>query len=66
MDKKRVNEILKVGDVICVKKKWDLFIKTIVKANGGIVVMDPFSGRVLALSGVLVLKKVNLIEPPKH
>jgi penicillin-binding protein 1A len=36
------------------------------KVNGGIVVMDPYTGRVLALSGGFSLKKVNLIEQHKH
>ena len=36
------------------------------KINGGIVVMDPYTGRVLALSGGFSFKIVNLIEPLKH
>ena len=40
-------------------------LKQLPKINGGIVVMDPYTGRVLALSGGLVLKKVNLIEQHK-
>ncbi len=51
--KKEFDELLKSGDVIYVKKiennKFSL--KQIPKINGGIVVMDPFTGRVLALSG---------------
>ena len=34
--------------------------------NGGIVVMDPYSGRVLAMSGGFSFKKVNLIEQHKQ
>ena len=51
--KKEFDEILKVGDIIYVKKIKDNFfsLKQIPKINGGIVVMDPFTGRVLALSG---------------
>ncbi|MDC3083733.1 PBP1A family penicillin-binding protein [Candidatus Pelagibacter sp.] len=51
--KKEFNELLKIGDVIYVKhieeNKYSL--KQIPKINGGIVVMDPYTGRVLALSG---------------
>ena len=45
--------ILKVNDIIYVKKiqkgKWNL--KQLPKINGGIVVMDPYTGRVLAMAG---------------
>ena len=51
--KKEFQELLSVGDIIYVKKtidnKYDL--KQLPKINGGIVVMDPYTGRVLALSG---------------
>ncbi len=45
--------MLKVGDLIYVKKVKDNFysLKQLPKINGGIVVMDPYTGRVLALSG---------------
>ena len=51
--KKEPNEILKEGDIIYVKKIKDnkFSLKQIPKINGGIVVMDPYTGRVLALSG---------------
>ncbi len=51
--KKEFNEILKIGDVIFAKKIKDnkFALKQIPKINGGIVVMDPYTGRVLALSG---------------
>ena len=51
--KKEFNEIFKIGDLIYVKKISDnkFSLKQIPKINGGIVVMDPFTGRVLALSG---------------
>ncbi len=51
--KKEFKEILKVGDLIYVKKiKDNLYsLKQLPKINGGIVVMDPYTGRVLALSG---------------
>ena len=45
--------IIKVNDIIYVKKikknKWSL--KQLPKINGGIVVMDPYTGRVLAMAG---------------
>ena len=51
--KKEFSDLLKVGDVIHVKKIVDrkYSLKQIPKINGGIVVMDPYTGRVLALSG---------------
>ena len=51
--KKEFNKILKIGDVIYVKNiKNNLFsLKQIPKANGGIIVLDPYTGRVLAMSG---------------
>jgi penicillin-binding protein 1A len=51
--KNNFNEILKVNDIIYVKKikndKWTL--KQLPKVNGAIVVMDPYTGRVLAMAG---------------
>ena len=51
--KKEFNELLEVGDVIYVEKLKDKIfsLKQLPKINGGIVVMDPYNGRVLALSG---------------
>ena len=51
--KKEFENLLKVGDLIYVKKiKDNLYsLKQLPKINGGIVVMDPYTGRVLALSG---------------
>ena len=51
--KKEFDEILKTGDIIYTKKIKDnkFSLKQIPKINGGIVVMDPYTGRVLALSG---------------
>ena len=45
--------MLKVGDIIYVKKKSDnkFSLKQIPKINGGIVVMNPYTGRILAISG---------------
>ena len=50
--KKSVKDIHKVGDIIFVKeknKRW--FLKQYPKVNGGIVVLDPYTGDVLALVG---------------
>ncbi len=51
--KKEFNELLNVGDVIYVKKQSNkkFSLEQIPKINGGIVVMNPYSGRVLAISG---------------
>ena len=51
--KKEFKELLKIGDVIFVKKKNEnsYSLEQLPKINGGIVVMDPFTGRVIALSG---------------
>ena len=57
--KKEFNELLKPGDVIYVKNvKENIFnLQQLPKVNGGIVVMDPFTGRVLALSGGFSFKQ---------
>ena len=50
---KEFNQILKKGDIIYVKKirKEFFSLKQLPRINGGIVVMDPYTGRVVALSG---------------
>ena len=57
--KKEFDEILKIGDIIYVENidKDTYSLKQLPKVNGGIVVMDPFTGRVLALSGGFSFKK---------
>ncbi len=57
--KKEFNKLLKTGDVIYVEKiKENIFdLKQLPKINGGIVVMDPFTGRILALSGGFSFKQ---------
>jgi penicillin-binding protein 1A len=57
--KKEFDEILKVGDVIYVENLGNniFSLRQLPLANGGIVVMDPFTGRVLALSGGFSFKK---------
>ena len=51
--KKEFDELFNLGDLIYVKKLKDnkFSLKQLPKINGGIVVMDPYTGRVLALSG---------------
>ncbi len=51
--KKEFEELFKIGDIVYVKKVSgnNYSLKQIPKINGGIVVMDPYTGRVLALSG---------------
>ena len=57
--KKEFNKLLKPGDVIYVKNvRENIFnLQQLPKVNGGIVVMDPYTGRVLALSGGFSFKQ---------
>ena len=57
--KKEFRELFNKGDIIYVKKvnKNNYELKQLPKANGGIVVMDPFTGRVYALAGGFSFKK---------
>ena len=51
--KKNFKELFSLNDIIYVKKikekKWNL--KQLPKVNGAIVIMDPYTGRVLAMAG---------------
>ncbi len=51
--KKNIDELFKLGDIIFVKKidNNTFSLRQLPKANGSIVVMDPYTGRVLAMSG---------------
>ena len=51
--KKEFKKLLKKGDIIYVKKFKDksYTLEQLPKINGGIVVMDPYTGRVLAMNG---------------
>ncbi|MBD1138593.1 PBP1A family penicillin-binding protein [Pelagibacterales bacterium SAG-MED41] len=50
--KKSIKDIHKIGDIIFVKKENNFWLlKQYPKVNGGIVVLDPFNGDVLALVG---------------
>ena len=57
--KKEFKEIFKIGDVIYVENldKGNFSLRQLPIVNGGIVVMDPFTGRVLSLSGGFSFKK---------
>jgi len=56
--KKLIKDIHKVGDIIFVKKEDDIWnLKQYPKVNGGIVVLNPFTGDVLALVGGFNFKK---------
>ena len=57
--KKEFDEILKIGDVIYVKKIDNNYfsLKQLPKIDGAIVVMDPYTGRVLAMSGGFSFKR---------
>ena len=57
--RKEFKELFKQNDIIYVKKlsEGNYSLKQLPKANGAIVVMDPYSGRVLALSGGFSFKK---------
>ncbi len=57
--RKNFNQILKVNDLIYVQKISEgiFSLRQLPNVNGGIVVMDPYSGRVLAMSGGFSFKK---------
>ncbi len=57
--KKEFKNLLRSGDIIYVKKIKDkkYSLQQLPKINGGIVVMDPYTGRILALSGGFSFKK---------
>ena len=57
--KKEFRELFTIGDIIYVKKIKDDYysLKQLPEVNGGIVVMDPFTGRVVALSGGFSFKE---------
>ena len=57
--KKKPEDVFNVGDVVYVKKTNNNFyeLKQLPKVNGAIIAMDPFTGRVLALSGGFSFKR---------
>ncbi len=49
---KSLNDLFEVGDILFVKKEKNIWkIKQYPKVNGGIVVLDPYKGDILALVG---------------
>ena len=65
--KKSFQTLIKEGDLVFVKKenkKWNLTQLPLV--NGGIVAMDPYTGKVKALVGGYSFGQVNLIESLKQ
>ena len=57
--RKNLKQLFKIGDLIYVKKlnEGNYSLRQLPKANGAVVVMDPFTGRVLAMSGGFSFKK---------
>jgi len=57
--RKNFEQIFKINDLIYVEKITDgiFSLRQLPNVNGGIVVMDPYSGRVLAMSGGFSFKK---------
>ena len=57
--KKEFDELFKIGDVIYVERldENSFSLKQLPKINGGIVVMDPYTGRVLAMNGGFSFKQ---------
>ncbi len=57
--RKNFDQIFKINDLIYVKRISDgnFSLRQLPNVNGGIVVMDPYSGRVLAMSGGFSFKK---------
>ncbi len=51
--KKELEDLLRPGDIIYAKKinQKEYSLKQLPKINGGIIIMDPYTGRVLALTG---------------
>ena len=57
--RKNFDQIFKINDLVYVKKISDgvFSLRQLPSVNGGIIVMDPYSGRVLAMSGGFSFKK---------
>ena len=56
--KKSIKDVHKIGDIIFVKNEDNIwYLKQYPKVNGGIVVLNPFTGDVLALVGGFNFKK---------
>ena len=57
--KKEFNKLFKIGDIIYVENlnNDNYSLRQLPQINGGIIVMDPFTGRVLSLSGGFSFKR---------
>ena len=57
--RKDLNKLFKIGDLIYVKKinEGNYSLQQLPRVNGAIVVMDPYTGRILAMSGGFSFKK---------
>ena len=56
--KKKIEEVYDIGDIIFVKKENNMWqVKQYPRVNGGIIVLDPYNGDVLALVGGFNFKK---------
>ena len=56
--KKKIEEVYDIGDIVFVKKENNMWqVKQYPKVNGGIIVLDPYNGDVLALVGGFNFKK---------
>ena len=56
--KKSIKDVHKIGDIIFVKKEKNIWqLKQYPRVNGGIIVLDPFTGNILALVGGFNFKK---------
>ena len=65
--KKEFNEILNEGDIVYVQKDEENFsLRQLPLANGSIVVIHPFTGRVLAMTGGFSFKKSEFNRLLKH
>ena len=56
--KKSIKDVHQIGDIIFVKKEKNIWqLKQYPRVNGGIIVLDPFTGNILALVGGFNFKK---------
>ena len=56
--KKSIEDVHQIGDIIFVKKEKNIWqLKQYPRVNGGIIVLDPFTGDILALVGGFNFKK---------
>ena len=67
LNKWLIGEDFKNGDVIYIEKKDSSYIiRQLPLVNGAILVLDPHSGDILAMSGGFSFKLSQLIDQPKQ